>query len=94
MRSLRDEQVVSTAPVVPTPDGREGWLTLFLREGFVVYGVDRPNTGRSGTDICSINAVRLGRAPASELRKLAEPILAKQRPDGGFYQNFWINGQP
>src|SRR3954464_14519276 len=50
-----------------TPDGREGWLTLFLREGFAVYGVDRPNTGRSGTDICKINAVRLGRAPAAEL---------------------------
>jgi len=50
-----------------TPDGREGWLTLFLREGFAVYGVDRPNTGRSGTDICKINAVRLGRASSSEL---------------------------
>jgi pimeloyl-ACP methyl ester carboxylesterase len=50
-----------------TPDGREGWLTLFLREGFPVYGVDRPNTGRSGTDICEINAVKLGRAPAREL---------------------------
>jgi pimeloyl-ACP methyl ester carboxylesterase len=50
-----------------TPDGREGWLTLFLRQGFAVYGVDRPNTGRSGTDICKINAVKLGQAPASEL---------------------------
>ena len=50
-----------------TPDGREGWLTLFVREGFAVYGVDRPNTGRAGTDVCKINAVRLGRAPASEL---------------------------
>jgi pimeloyl-ACP methyl ester carboxylesterase len=50
-----------------TPDGREGWLTLFLRQGFPVYGVDRPNTGRSGTDICKINAVRLGRAPVSAL---------------------------
>ena len=50
-----------------TPDGREGWLTLFLRQGFAVYGVDRVNTGRSGTDICKINAVRLGVAPASEL---------------------------
>jgi len=50
-----------------TPDGREGWLTLFLRQGFAVYGVDRPNTGRSGTDICTINAVRLGRAPPSAL---------------------------
>jgi pimeloyl-ACP methyl ester carboxylesterase len=50
-----------------TPDGREGWLTLFLRQGFPVYGVDRPNTGRSGTDICRINAVKLGRAPLAEL---------------------------
>src|SRR6266851_2619555 len=50
-----------------TPDGREGWLTLFLREGFPVYGVDPPNTGRSGTDICKINAVKLGRAPVTEL---------------------------
>ena len=50
-----------------TPDGREGWLTLFLREGFATYGVDRVNTGRSGTDICKVNAVRLGRAPVAEL---------------------------
>ena len=50
-----------------TPDGREGWLTLFVRQGFPVYGVDRPNTGRSGTDICRINAVKLGKAPPSEL---------------------------
>jgi pimeloyl-ACP methyl ester carboxylesterase len=50
-----------------TPDGREGWLTTFLREGFPTYGVDRVNTGRSGTDICKINAVKLGKAPVSEL---------------------------
>jgi pimeloyl-ACP methyl ester carboxylesterase len=50
-----------------TPDGREGWLTLFVREGFAVYGVDRPNTGRSGTDICKINAVKLGLAPTTQL---------------------------
>jgi pimeloyl-ACP methyl ester carboxylesterase len=50
-----------------TPDGREGWLTLFLREGFATYGVDRVNTGRAGSDICKINAVRLGVAPPPEL---------------------------
>jgi pimeloyl-ACP methyl ester carboxylesterase len=50
-----------------TPDGREGWLTLFLREGFPTYGVDRVNTGRAGTDICTINAVKLGRAPVAAL---------------------------
>jgi hypothetical protein len=50
-----------------TPDGREGWLTLFVREGFAVYGVDRVNTGRAGTDICKINAVKLGLLPPPQL---------------------------
>jgi pimeloyl-ACP methyl ester carboxylesterase len=50
-----------------TPDGREGWLTLFLRQGFATYGVDRPDTGRAGADVCKINAVKLGLAPPSEL---------------------------
>ena len=50
-----------------TPDGREGWLTLFVREGFAAYGVDRVNSGRSASDICRINAVKLGRAPLTEL---------------------------
>lgn len=50
-----------------TPDGREGWLTLFPRAGFAVYGVDRVNTGRSGGDICKINAVRLGGAPIADM---------------------------
>jgi pimeloyl-ACP methyl ester carboxylesterase len=30
-----------------TPDGRPGWATLFLREGYAVYVVDRPGMGRS-----------------------------------------------
>lgn len=30
-----------------TPDGREGWATLFLRKGYAVYVVDRPTLGRS-----------------------------------------------
>jgi hypothetical protein len=50
-----------------TPDGREGWLTLFPRAGFAVYGVDRVNTGRAGGDICKINAVRLGGAPTADM---------------------------
>ena len=50
-----------------TPDGREGWLTLFPRAGFAVYGVDRVNTGRAGGDICKINAVRLGGTPIAAM---------------------------
>jgi pimeloyl-ACP methyl ester carboxylesterase len=33
--------------MLSTPDGREGWATLFLRAGFAVYAVDRPGMGRS-----------------------------------------------
>jgi pimeloyl-ACP methyl ester carboxylesterase len=33
--------------MLTTPDGREGWATLFLRAGFAVYTVDRPGFGRS-----------------------------------------------
>ena len=51
-----------------TPDGREGWLTLFVRAGFAVYGVDRINTGRAGGDVCAINAARLGRFPPARCR--------------------------
>ncbi|WP_394681359.1 alpha/beta fold hydrolase [uncultured Comamonas sp.] len=31
-----------------TPDGREGFQTLFLRRGFSVYLVDQPRRGRAG----------------------------------------------
>src|SRR5262249_4460816 len=50
-----------------TPDGREGWLTMFVRDGFAVYGVDRVNSGRSGSDVCAINAARLGVIPAAQM---------------------------
>jgi pimeloyl-ACP methyl ester carboxylesterase len=32
-----------------TPDGREGFQTLFLRRGFPVYLVDQPRRGRAGS---------------------------------------------
>jgi pimeloyl-ACP methyl ester carboxylesterase len=64
-----------------TPDGREGWLTLFLREGFPTYGVDRLGTGRSGRDVCKINAARLGRAPASDI-----PVMSHYT-----FEAAWVN---
>jgi pimeloyl-ACP methyl ester carboxylesterase len=33
--------------MLTTADGRPGWATLFLRDGFAVYTVDRPGLGRS-----------------------------------------------
>jgi pimeloyl-ACP methyl ester carboxylesterase len=30
-----------------TPDGREGWMQFFLRQGYAVYVLDQPSRGRS-----------------------------------------------
>lgn len=38
-----------------TPDGREGWATYFVRQGYPVYVVDQAGRGRSGFDPTSVN---------------------------------------
>lgn len=40
----------SGAALESTPDGREGWLTYFVRHGVPSYVVDQPGRGRSGFD--------------------------------------------
>jgi hypothetical protein len=51
--SVRDNLVLvhggggQALDMLSTPDGRPGWATLFLRDGFAVYTVDRPGMGRS-----------------------------------------------
>ena len=50
-----------------TPDGREGWSTYFLRQGFPVYLVDGVNRGGSSYDITNIVLARQGRIPASDI---------------------------
>ena len=50
-----------------TPDGRMGWNEYFLRKGRSVYLADQSSRARSGFDATKINAVKLGKAPASEL---------------------------
>jgi pimeloyl-ACP methyl ester carboxylesterase len=37
-----------------TPDGREGWQTLFVRAGFDTYTIDQPWRGRSAPDLRGI----------------------------------------
>ena len=50
-----------------TPDGREGWADFFLRQGFPVYVVDPPGTGRASFPADQIELVRRGLAPPSTL---------------------------
>ena len=51
--SVRDNLVLvhggggQALDMLTTADGRPGWATIFLRDGFAVYTVDRPGLGRS-----------------------------------------------
>lgn len=47
-----------------TPDGREGFQTLFLRRGYPVYLVDQPRRGRAGN---SLEAAAIEPTPLDQL---------------------------
>nr|WP_323718554.1 alpha/beta fold hydrolase [Paracoccus aminovorans] len=47
-----------------TPDGREGFQTLFLRKGYPVYLVDQPRRGRAGN---SLEAATIEPTPLDQL---------------------------
>ncbi|HEX5227602.1 MAG TPA: hypothetical protein VFW44_07820 [Bryobacteraceae bacterium] len=50
-----------------TPDGRMGWNEYFVRKGRSVYLADQSSRARSGFDATKITAVKLGKAPPSDL---------------------------
>jgi hypothetical protein len=50
-----------------TPDGREGWQTIFLRRGYPVYVVDATWRGRSAISQNDFQGVRLGALAPSTL---------------------------
>jgi pimeloyl-ACP methyl ester carboxylesterase len=56
-----------------TPDGREGYQTLFLRRGFPVYIVDAPRGGRSGFPSFNGEFGRLDEQPPMVAARTARP---------------------
>jgi pimeloyl-ACP methyl ester carboxylesterase len=50
-----------------TPDGRMGWNEYFVRKDRPVYMADQVSRARSGFDPSSINAVKAGTIPPSQL---------------------------
>jgi len=80
-----------------TPDGRMGWDEYFVRRDRPVYLADQVSRARSGFDASSINAVKGGSAPASQLPTVLQasnqiawtvfrfgPEYGKPFPDGQF----------
>jgi len=50
-----------------TPDGRMGWSEYFVRRNRSVYLADQVSRARSGFDATTINAVKAGSVPPSQL---------------------------
>src|SRR6185295_17330580 len=50
-----------------TPDGRMGWSEYFVRKNRPVYLADQSSRARSGFDPSTINAVKAGTIPPSQL---------------------------
>src|SRR6267142_4287199 len=50
-----------------TPDGRIGWSEYFVRKNRSVYLADQSSRARSGFDGSTINAVKAGTVPPSQL---------------------------
>src|SRR5262249_39411414 len=42
-------------------DGGEGWVQFFVRQGFPVYVIDPPGTGRAGFDVDTANLAATGK---------------------------------
>lgn len=38
-----------------TPDGRDGFVNMFLRRGYAVFNMDQPRMGRAGMGLCGCN---------------------------------------
>ena len=80
-----------------TPDGRMGWDEYFVRRDRPVYLADQVSRARSGFDASTINAVKAGNAPTSQLPAVLQatnqiawtvfrfgPEYGKPFPDGQF----------
>ncbi len=70
-----------------TPDGREGWATYFVRQGFPVYVVDQVGRGRSGFNPAKLNDARM-----SGGRSIAPPARAKT--EESTWETFRIGPRP
>ena len=53
-----------------TPDGREGWATYFVRQGFPVYNVDGVNRGASSYDMTGLALAAQGREPVTAIPRM------------------------
>ena len=87
-----------------TPDGREGWLTYFLRQGWHSYNVDAVERGRSGwgaarsafrpSPAASYPAGQLHPVPHRPAGNRWQPAGAHRRGLSGVANSRWSHSRP
>jgi pimeloyl-ACP methyl ester carboxylesterase len=76
-----------------TPDGREGWAQLFLREGYAVYVVDQPGRGRAAYE-----SEHYGAMTRIDVENIQRRFVAPERynlwPQAHLHRQWPGNGAP
>ncbi|KAI3393304.1 hypothetical protein diail_4486 [Diaporthe ilicicola] len=77
-----------------TPDGREGWASYFLRQGYVVYLTDHPERGRSVWIPGSGDMAVLSTAAATSLFTAPEKVSPLPFPQASLHTQWPGTGLP
>lgn len=77
-----------------TPDGREGWASYFLRQGYVVYLTDQPERGRSIYTPGSGELVVTSATATSSLFTAPEKVLPLPYPQAARHTQWPGTGLP
>ncbi len=73
-----------------TPDGREGWQTLFVRAGFDSYVVDQVFRGRSAPDLNSLNPMIQEYGPLASVFTCGSSLAKAFQRGGGRFDMAWL----
>jgi len=71
-----------------TPDGRRGWASLFLEQGYKVYVLDRPGQGRNPYQPF-VHGAFAAQAPTFEANPQTVASMGQPMPNNATTQNVW-----
>jgi pimeloyl-ACP methyl ester carboxylesterase len=71
-----------------TPDGRRGWASLFLEQGYKVYVLDRPGQGRNPYQPF-VHGAFAAQAPTFEANPQTVASMGQPMPNNAQTQNVW-----
>lgn len=74
-----------------TPDGREGWQTLFVRGGFETLVIDQPWRGRSAPDLTALDPKAPEGTPLPQAVYAGAALAERFARGGGRFDPGWID---